>query len=59
MPHFAENSLKIGWFVSEIQAVEGFEKQRKLFIFFGYILKLVFCVSRLILLDHITFDLNT
>ena len=29
MPHLAENPMKIGWLVPEIQTDEGFAKQQK------------------------------
>ena len=29
MPHIAENPMKIGWLVPEIEAVEGFAKHSK------------------------------
>ena len=34
MPNLAENPMKIGWLVPEIQAVEGFAKQQKSKAFF-------------------------
>ena len=29
MPHLAENPVKMGWLVPEIQAIEGSAKQKK------------------------------
>ena len=50
--------MKIGWLVPEIQAAEGFVKQKKtreIFPFNRLISKSVFVSFRLILLDHITY----
>ena len=53
MLHLAENSMKIGWFIKETQAVEGFAKQKR--IPFNWVYhKINICEFRLILLDHIT-----
>ena len=48
MPHLAEILMKIVWLVPEIQAVDGFAKnrqQRKFFLLIGYISKSIFASS--------------
>ena len=40
MLHVAENPVKSGWLVPEIQAVEGFAKQKKTKEFFSFSLAL-------------------
>ena len=49
--NLAENPMKIGWLVPEIQAFESFAKQRKFFLLIGYILKSTFTSFNSILID--------